>query len=85
MRKVNEIRWKFKKIIEEQIFKKIYKIWKNLVKIVDNLLKNRENLLINRENLVKNEKTNVNYWYHRIIDNPMIRNRNDGKILTFLV
>ena len=70
--------WKFKKMIEEQIFKKLIKFGITYSKIVDNLLKNRENLLINRENLVKNEKNNVNYWYLR-------RNRNDGKILTFLM
>ena len=76
--------WKFKKIIEEQILKKFIKFGKTL-KTVANLLKNKENLLISREKLVKNEKNNVNYWYLRIIDNFMIRNRNDEKILTFLV
>ena len=69
--------WKFKKIIDEQIF---IKFGKTYSKIVDNLLKNRENLLINKDNLVKNEENNVNYWYLKIIDNPMIRNKNDGKI-----
>ena len=52
MRKLMKFCWKFKKIIEEQILKKPYKIWKNS-QIVDNLLKNRENLLKNRENWVK--------------------------------
>ena len=41
--------WKFKKIIEEQIFKNIIKFGKTYSKIVDKLLKNWENLLINTE------------------------------------
>ena len=63
--------WKFKKIIEEQIFKKFIKFGENLLK--------------NSWNLLKNEQNNVNCWYLRIINNLMIRNRIDGKKLTFLV
>ena len=39
---------KFKKIIEEQIFKKLIKFGKTYYKIVDYLLTNRENLLKHR-------------------------------------
>ena len=38
---------KFKKIIEEQIFKKFIKFGNTYSKLVDNLLKNTENLLKN--------------------------------------
>ena len=61
--------WKFKQLLKNKYLKFFYKIWKHS-KIVDNLL-------INRKYLVKNEKNNVNYWYLRIIDNPLIINRNE--------
>ena len=54
--------WKFKKIIEEQIFTKFIKFGENLLKIGDNLVN-----LIN-----KNENNNVNNWYLRIINNHIM-------------
>ena len=45
--------WKFKKIIEEQLFKKFIKFGETYSKIFDNLPKNKENLLKNGEKQCK--------------------------------